>query len=156
MGTPVIVETARTPIGRAYKGSLVDVRADDLGGMAIAGLLERVPGLDPATVEDVMVGCGLTHHEQGFNVGRIVSLLGGLPDTVPGTTVNRFCASSLQTIRMAAHAIWSGEGKDLHRRRRRVDLPLLRQGIRLRRPEPALHRRSRGPISSTRSTSRWG
>ena len=110
MGTPVIVETARTPIGRAYKGSLIDVRADDLGGMAIAGLLERVPGLDAATVEDVMVGCGLTHHEQGFNVGRIVSLLGGLPETVPGTTVNRFCASSLQTIRMAAHAIWVGEG----------------------------------------------
>lgn len=111
MGSPVIVETARTPIGRAYKGSLVDLRADDLGGLAIAGLLERVPGLDRATVEDVMVGCGLTHHEQGFNVGRIVSLLAGLPDTVPGTTVNRFCASSLQTIRMAAHAIWSGEGR---------------------------------------------
>jgi acetyl-CoA C-acetyltransferase len=110
MGTPVIIETARTPIGRAYKGSLVDVRADDLGGQAVAGLLDRVRGLEPAEVEDVIVGCGLTHHEQGFNVGRIVSLLGGLPATVPGTTVNRFCASSLQTIRMASHAIWAGEG----------------------------------------------
>ena len=111
MPSPVIVETARTPIGRANKGSLVGIRADDLAGLAIGALMEKVPALDPASVDDVMVGCGLTHHEQGFNVGRIAGLLGGLPDTVPGTTVNRFCASSLQTIRMAFHAINSGEGE---------------------------------------------
>ncbi|HSL25679.1 MAG TPA: acetyl-CoA C-acyltransferase [Acidimicrobiia bacterium] len=106
----VIVAAARTPIGRAYKGSLADVRADDLAGIAIRSLLEKVPGLNPSDVDDVMVGCGLTHHEQGFNVGRIAALLGGLPDSVPGTTVNRFCASSLQTIRMAFHAVSAGEG----------------------------------------------
>ncbi len=110
MPSPVIVETARTPIGRAYKGSLADIRADDLAGLGIRSLMEKVPALDPGSIDDVMLGCGLTHHEQGFNVGRIAALLGGLPDTVPGTTVNRFCASSLQTIRMAFHAINSGEG----------------------------------------------
>ncbi|MCI0424856.1 MAG: acetyl-CoA C-acyltransferase [Actinobacteria bacterium] len=107
---PVIIATARTPIGRAYKGSMTEVRADDLAGLAIAALLAKVPALDPATVDDVMVGCGLTHHEQGYNVARPASLLGGMPETVPATTVNRFCASSLQTIRMAFHAIRAGEG----------------------------------------------
>ena len=111
MPSAVIVETARTPIGRAYKGSLVDIRADDLAGLAISALMGKVPALDPAAVDDVMLGCGLTHHEQGFNVGRIAALLAGLPESVPGTTVNRFCASSLQTIRMASHAINSGEGE---------------------------------------------
>jgi acetyl-CoA C-acetyltransferase len=110
MTNAVIVATSRTPIGRAYKGSLIDVRADDLAGLAIKSLIEKVPALDPVGVDDVMVGCGLTHHEQGFNVGRIAALLGGLPESVPGTTVNRFCASSLQTIRMAFHAITAGEG----------------------------------------------
>ncbi|MGH8927509.1 MAG: acetyl-CoA C-acyltransferase [Acidimicrobiia bacterium] len=110
MPTPVIVAAARTPIGRAYKGSLIDLRADDLAGLGIKALLEKVPALDPGAVDDVMLGCGLTHHEQGFNLGRIAALLAGLPDTVPGTTVNRFCASSLQTIRMASHAILAGEG----------------------------------------------
>jgi acetyl-CoA C-acetyltransferase len=106
----VIVATARTPIGRAYKGSLVDVRADDLAGFAIDALMRKVPEVDRATVADVMVGCGLTHHEQGFNLARPASLLGGMPESVPATTVNRFCASSLQTIRMAYHAIERGEG----------------------------------------------
>ncbi|HEX6287233.1 MAG TPA: acetyl-CoA C-acyltransferase [Acidimicrobiia bacterium] len=110
MSTAVIVATARSPIGRAYKGSLIDVRADDLAGFAINALMERVPDLDRASVDDVMLGCGLTHHEQGFNLARPASLLGGMPDTVPATTVNRFCASSLQTIRMAYHAIERGEG----------------------------------------------
>jgi acetyl-CoA C-acetyltransferase len=110
MPSAVIVETARTPIGRAYKGSLIDIRADDLAGLGIRALMDKVPALDPETVDDVMMGCALTHHEQGFNIGRIAALLGGLPDTVPGTTVNRFCASSLQTIRMAFHAIKAGEG----------------------------------------------
>lgn len=110
MGNAVIVEAARTPIGRAYKGSLTEIRADDLAGAAVRSLLQKVPALDPSEVGDVMVGCGLTHHEQGFNLGRVAALLAGLPDTVPGTTVNRFCASSLQTIRMAFHAIAAGEG----------------------------------------------
>ncbi len=110
MSEAVIVATARTPIGRAYKGSLIDVRADDLAGFAINAVMEKAPVVDRGTVDDVMVGCGLTHHEQGYNMARPASLLGGMPDSVPATTVNRFCASSLQTIRMAFHAIKLGEG----------------------------------------------
>ena len=110
MPEAVIVATARSPIGRAYKGSLIDVRADDLAAHAIDALMEKVPDMDRSSVDDVMVGCGLTHHEQGFNMARPVSLLAGMPETVPATTVNRFCASSLQTIRMAFHAIERGEG----------------------------------------------
>jgi len=110
MAEAVIVATARSPIGRAYKGSLIDVRADDLAGFAIDALMSKVPEVDRASVADVMVGCALTHHEQGFNVARPASLLGGMPESVPATTVNRFCASSLQTIRMAFHAIERGEG----------------------------------------------
>jgi acetyl-CoA C-acetyltransferase len=106
----VIVATARSPIGRAYKGSLIDVRADDLAGFAIDALMKKVPEVERASVTDVMVGCGLTHHEQGFNLARPASLLAGMPESVPATTVNRFCASSLQTIRMAFHAIRQGEG----------------------------------------------
>ncbi len=111
MPEAVIVATARSPIGRAYKGSLVEVRADDLAGMAIDAVMNRVPQLDRADVDDVMLGCGLTHAEQSFNLARPASLLGGMPDTVPATTVNRYCASSLQTIRMAFHAIKQGEGE---------------------------------------------
>jgi acetyl-CoA C-acetyltransferase len=110
MPEAVIVATARSPIGRAYKGSLIDVRADDLAGFAINALMEKVPAVDRASVDDLMLGCALTHHEQGFNLARPASLLGGMPDSVPATTVNRFCASSLQTIRMAFHAIERGEG----------------------------------------------
>ena len=110
MPEAVIVATTRSPIGRAYKGSLIDVRADDLAGFAIDALMSKVPEVDRASVADVMIGCALTHHEQGFNVARPASLLGGMPESVPATTVNRFCASSLQTIRMAFHAIERGEG----------------------------------------------
>lgn len=110
MPEAVIVATARTPIGRAYKGSLVDVRADDLAGFAINAVMDKAPSVDRASVVDVMVGCGLTHHEQGYNVARPASMLAGMPSSVPATTVNRFCASSLQTIRMAFHAIKQGEG----------------------------------------------
>jgi acetyl-CoA C-acetyltransferase len=106
----VIVATGRTAIGRAYKGSLVDVRPDDMAGYVIRAVLDKVPQVDPGSIDDVMLGCGFTHHEQGYNIGRNAALLAGLPDTVPGTTVNRFCASSLQTIRMAFHAIKAGEG----------------------------------------------
>jgi acetyl-CoA C-acetyltransferase len=106
----VIVAAARTPIGRARKGSLVDARPDDLAAFAVRAAVDKVPELDPGEIVDVMVGCGFPEQRQGMNLGRRAALLAGLPDTVPGTTVNRFCASSLQTIRMAFHAIRAGEG----------------------------------------------
>ncbi|HEX8581815.1 MAG TPA: acetyl-CoA C-acyltransferase [Acidimicrobiales bacterium] len=110
MPEAVIVAAARTAVGRAFKGSLVDARPDDLSGHVVRALMDKVPEVDPASIGDVLWGCALTHHEQGMNVARQVGLLAGLPDTVPGTTVNRFCSSSLQTIRMAFHAVKAGEG----------------------------------------------
>src|SRR5213083_3364278 len=110
MPEAVIVSTARTPIGRAAKGSLVDARPDDLVAFAIQSALDKVPELSRDEIEDVMIGCGFPQERQGMNLGRRAALLAGLPHTVPGTTVNRFCASSLQTIRMAFHAIKAGEG----------------------------------------------
>ncbi len=110
MPEAVIVAATRTPIGRARKGSLVDARPDDLAAFAIDSALKQVPELDRAVIVDVMVGCGFPQEKQGMNLGRRAALLAGLPETVPGTTVNRFCASSLQTIRMAFHAIRAGEG----------------------------------------------
>lgn len=110
MPEAVIVATARTPIGRAQKGSLADVRPDDLAAFAISSVLEKVPEVDPGEVVDVMLGCGFPQEKQGMNLGRRAVLLAGLPDHVPGCTVNRFCASSTQTMRMAFHAIKAGEG----------------------------------------------
>jgi len=110
MPEAVIVAATRTPIGRARKGSLVDARPDDLAAFAIDAVLKQVPELDRSEIVDVMVGCGFPQDKQGMNLARRVALLAGLPETVPGTTVNRFCASSLQTIRMAFHAIRAGEG----------------------------------------------
>ncbi len=107
----MIVSTARTPIGRAGKGSLVDARPDDLCAFAIRTALAKVPELPQEEIADVIVGCGFPQDKQGMNLGRRVALLAGLPEAVPGTTVNRFCASSLQTIRMAFHAIKAGEGE---------------------------------------------
>src|SRR5579871_1282892 len=107
----VIVSTARTAIGRAAKGSLVEARPDDLVAFAIREALDRVPGLPAEEIVDVIVGCGFPQQKQGMNLGRRAALLAGLPHTVPGTTVNRFCASSLQSIRMAYHAIKAGEGE---------------------------------------------
>jgi acetyl-CoA C-acetyltransferase len=109
MPEAVIVATARSPIGRAFKGSLVDLRPDDLAAQMVMAALAKVPGLPLTEIDDLMLGCGLPGGEQGFNMARVVSVLAGLPDT-PGTTVNRYCSSSLQTIRMAAHAIRAGEG----------------------------------------------
>jgi acetyl-CoA C-acetyltransferase len=106
----VIVSAVRTPIGRAKKGSLVEARPDDLVAFAIDEALKQVPELGRAEVVDVMVGCGFPQERQGMNLARRAALLAGLPASVPGTTVNRFCASSLQTIRMAHHAIRAGEG----------------------------------------------
>ena len=108
MPEAVIVSTARTPIGRAFKGSLIEMRPDDLAAIAVEAALEKIPSLDPKTVEDLMIGCAQPAGEHGYNMGRVVSLLAGLDS--PGTTVNRYCSSSLQTIRMAAHAIKAGEG----------------------------------------------
>ncbi len=110
MPEAVIVAATRTPIGRARKGSLVEARPDDLVAFAIDAALKQVPELPRENVVDVMVGCGFPQERQGMNLGRRAALLAGLPETVPGTTVNRFCASSLQTIRMAFHAIRAGEG----------------------------------------------
>ncbi|MEV0679972.1 acetyl-CoA C-acetyltransferase [Actinosynnema sp. NPDC050436] len=109
MPEAVIVSAARSPIGRAGKGSLKDVRADDLTVQVLKAALAKVPQLDPADIDDLMLGCGLPGGEQGFNMGRVVSVLAG-HDTLPGTTVTRYCASSVQTTRMALHAIRAGEG----------------------------------------------
>jgi len=109
MPEAVIVAAARTPIGRAYKGALRDLRPDDLAAHAVRSALEQVPELDATTVRDLMLGCGAPGGEQGFNLGRVVAVQLGL-DAVPGTTVTRYCASSLQTTRMAMHAIRAGEG----------------------------------------------
>jgi acetyl-CoA C-acetyltransferase len=109
MPEPVIVAATRTPIGRANKGSLVDCRPDDLSALVVRAALDQVPALDPETVEDVLWGCGQPAGESGYNVARVVGLLAGIPQA-PGATVNRYCSSSLQTIRMAAHAIRAGEG----------------------------------------------
>jgi acetyl-CoA C-acetyltransferase len=110
MPEAVIVDAIRTPIGRAGKGSLVDVRADDLAAVPLKALVERNPGVDFSETDDVMMGCAMGMGEAGYNVGRNASLLAGLDHHIPATTVNRFCASSLQTIRMAFHAIKVGEG----------------------------------------------
>jgi acetyl-CoA C-acetyltransferase len=110
MPEAVIVSAARTPIGRAAKGSLVDARPDDLLAFAIRAAVDKVPELPEEEIVDVMVGCGFPQEKQGMNLARRGALLARLPETVPGTTVNRFCASSLQTIRMAFHAIKAGEG----------------------------------------------
>ena len=109
MPEAVIVSVARSPIGRAFKGSLVDVRADDLTATIIQAALAKVPGLDPHDIDDLMLGCGLPGGEQGYNMGRVVAVRLGY-DFLPGTTVTRYCSSSLQTTRMAAHAIRAGEG----------------------------------------------
>jgi acetyl-CoA C-acetyltransferase len=110
MPEAVIVDAIRTPIGRAGKGSLKSVRADDLAAIPLRALIERNPELDPSTIVDIMMGCGFCEGEQGNNVGRVAGLLSGIDHHVPATTVNRFCASSLQTARMAFHAIKTGEG----------------------------------------------
>jgi acetyl-CoA C-acetyltransferase len=109
MPEAVIVATARSPIGRAGKGSLTSIRPDDLTAQIVTAALAKVPQLDPADVGDLILGCGLPGGEQGFNMARVVAILLG-HDHLPGTTVNRYCSSSLQTTRMAFHAIKAGEG----------------------------------------------
>src|SRR4029453_16172186 len=112
MTEAVIVSTARTPIGRAMKGSLVECRPHDLTAHIVKAALAKVPELDPTTIHDLILGCGQPAGDAGFNIARVSAILAGLDD-VPGVTVNRSCSSSLQTIRMAAHAIKAGEGDAL-------------------------------------------
>ncbi len=109
MPEAVIVSTARSAIGRAFKGSLKDERPDDIAAQIVKAALAKVPELDSAEIGDLMMGCGSPAGEQGFNIARVVAVMAGL-ENVPGVTVNRYCSSSLQTIRMAAHAIKAGEG----------------------------------------------
>ncbi|MBA3800872.1 MAG: acetyl-CoA C-acetyltransferase [Geodermatophilaceae bacterium] len=110
MPEAVIVATARSPIGRAFKGSLKDLRPDDLAAAIVTAALGQVPELDPHDIDDLMLGCGLPGGQQGFNLGRVVAILLG-QDRLPGLTVTRYCSSSLQTTRMAMHAIRAGEGE---------------------------------------------
>ncbi|SHN65377.1 acetyl-CoA C-acetyltransferase [Geodermatophilus obscurus] len=109
MPEAVIVATTRSPIGRAFKGSLKDLRPDDLTATIVRAALDKVPALDPTDIDDLILGCGLPGGEQGHNMGRVVSVLLGM-DHLPGTTITRYCSSSLQTTRMAMHAIKAGEG----------------------------------------------
>ena len=110
MAEAVIVSAVRTPIGRANKGALKDVRADDLAAIAVKAAVERVPQLDRSLIEDVILGCAFPEGEQGMNLARLVGALAGLPETAGGVTVNRFCASSLQAFNMAAQSIMLGLG----------------------------------------------
>jgi acetyl-CoA C-acetyltransferase len=109
MPDAVIVATGRSPIGRAFKGSLIGVRPDDLTAHVVKEVVAKVPQLDPTEIEDLILGCGQPAGEAGFNAARVAAILAGL-DQVPGVTINRYCSSSLQAIRMAAHAIRAGEG----------------------------------------------
>jgi acetyl-CoA C-acetyltransferase len=109
MPEAVIVSAARSPIGRAGKGSLVDIRPDDLAVQIVRAALDKVPQLDPTQIDDLILGCGLPGGEQGFNMGRVLAVELGY-DHLPGCTVTRYCASSLQSTRMAFHAIKAGEG----------------------------------------------
>ncbi|MHB1430751.1 MAG: acetyl-CoA C-acetyltransferase [Streptosporangiaceae bacterium] len=109
MPEAVIVATARSPIGRAFKGSLTGIRPDDLTAQMIRAALAKVPELDPADIEDLILGCGLPGGEQGYNMARVVAVMLGY-DSLPGTTITRYCSSSLQSTRMAYHAIKAGEG----------------------------------------------
>ncbi|EIF00419.1 acetyl-CoA C-acetyltransferase [Saccharomonospora glauca] len=109
MPEAVIVSAARSPIGRAHKGSLVNMRPDDLTAQIVRAALDKVPELDPRDIDDLMLGCGLPGGEQGFNMGRVVAVQLGY-DHLPGCTITRYCSSSLQTTRMALHAIKAGEG----------------------------------------------
>src|ERR1700741_2585869 len=106
----VLVSSVRTPVGRAFKGTLRATRPDELAAVAIKGALERVPQLDSKEIEDVILGCAMPEAEQGMNVARIASLRAGLPVEISAMTINRFCSSGLQSIAMAAEPIMAGRG----------------------------------------------
>ena len=148
MPEAVIVDAVRTPIGRAFKGSLAQLRPDEMGAFVVDQLLERNPGVDPALIEDVYCGCGMPQGLQAFNIGRIVSLLSEqLPVGTTGVTISRYCASSLESIRAAAQLGHGRPGRRLHRRRGGVGLPLQRahRGRRRGRPERAPPGQERRP-----------
>src|SRR3990170_4085383 len=109
MKDAVIVSAVRTPIGKAKKGGLATVRPDEMAATVIQALLKRTPNLDPAQIEDVVIGCAFPEGEQGLNMARMIALRAGLPDTVPGETINRYCSSGVQSIAHAAMAIQSGQ-----------------------------------------------
>src|SRR6266702_7185740 len=109
MPEAVVVATARSPVGRAFKCSMTSIRPDDLTVAMIRAALAKVPQLDPADIDDLMLGCGVPGGEQGYNMARVVAVMLGY-DSLPGTTITRYCSSSLQTTRMAFHAIKAGEG----------------------------------------------
>src|SRR4051812_25514440 len=111
MSEAVIVDAIRTPIGRAFKGALKDTRADEVAATPLRALQERNPDVDFSETTDVLMGCASQTGEQGYNIGRNASLLAGIDHHVPACTLNRFCASSLQTLRMAYHAVTVGEGE---------------------------------------------
>ncbi len=139
MPEAVIVDAVRTPIGRAFKGSLTQVRPDDLTAYVIDQLLERNPDVDPASVADVVCGCGMTQGEQAYNIGRIAVLLSEkLPDSTTGATIARYCASSLNAIQVAADTIRAGDERRDDRRGRRVGEPRgpQQRGHASRYPEP--------------------
>ncbi|MGE5073762.1 MAG: beta-ketoacyl synthase N-terminal-like domain-containing protein, partial [Anaerolineae bacterium] len=105
----VIVSAARTPVGKAKRGGLATVRPDEMAAAVIRALLERTPGLDPAEIDDVVIGCAFPEGEQGLNMARMIALRAGLPNSVPGETINRYCASGVQAIAHAAYAIQAGQ-----------------------------------------------
>ncbi|MBE9031130.1 acetyl-CoA C-acyltransferase [filamentous cyanobacterium LEGE 11480] len=111
MQTAYIISTVRTPIGKAPRGTLRQMRPDDLGAIAVKGAIDRVPNLDPAIIDDLIIGCAIPEAEQGFNLGRVIGQRAGLPSSVAGMTVNRFCSSGLQTIAMATQAIVTGQAE---------------------------------------------
>src|SRR3954453_4226212 len=111
MPEAVIIDTVRTPIGRAFKGSLREIRPDDMGAYVLDQLLARNEAVDPGSVQDGITGCGMTQGEQAYNIGRIMVLLSKkLPDTVTGSTIARYCASSLNSIRQGTNAVRAGQG----------------------------------------------
>src|SRR5215211_2944288 len=109
MKDAVIVSAARTPVGKAKRGGLATVRPDEMAATAIQELLKRMPNLEPAQIEDVVIGCAFPEGEQGLNMARMISLRAGLPDSVPAETINRYCASGVQSIAHVAHAIQAGQ-----------------------------------------------
>ncbi len=104
-----IVSSVRTAVGKAPRGTLRNMRPDDMGAIAVKEAISRVKGLEPDHIDDVIIGCAFPEAEQGFNLGRVIAQRAGLPDSVAGCTVNRFCASGLQTIAMATQAIATGQ-----------------------------------------------
>lgn len=143
--TPVIADILRTPVGRAGKGALVDIRPDDLGALVLRSLLDMHPEIDQAEIADVVCGCAFPWGEQGYNVGRCIAVLSGLPHSVPAQTIIRLCASSLQALRSASHAVSLGEG-DLFAVVGVESVSRVGRGIELAEPNPLLDPGAEGDL----------